>query len=445
MKLGFVPSPTDRRLSALQFTPDVRAAWLSAILMLPQAVILAALAGVPPEMGVYASVFPVIVAALLGGSGKLLSGPNTTVCVMIAASLIPLATPASAEYISLVLVLSAMVGAIQLLAALLRIGKLFQAIPEFIVQGVTAGVGLVIISSQLPAMLGVLAVPGEAPWLYLWHAAAALPRTNWLALGVGVASVAAGLLFGRLKAQWLSPLIAALLTGTFIAFGIDFFFGSGSMPLERVGHLSLQMLPLSLPTLQWEEFYIFKQLLVSAIAIAFMSTLQTVIIARWISTLDRAAIRPNRELFAQGAANLVSSFTGAFAGSGSFNRSAAHVNAGAETRAAAVMSAIFLFVLVFAVEPLMAHLPTAAMAGTLVLIGWGLVRSAVRCHADTRAQRIATWLVALGVLAVGLEAAVFWASGYALAHFLWRIAEKRSNLPSTTPMRRQSDFRDFRD
>lgn len=438
MKLGFVPSPPGNQFGTLRCSPDVRAGWLSAIIMMPQAVILAALAGVPPEMGVYASVFPVIIAALFGASGKLLSGPNTTVCVMIAASLIPLATPASAEYIALVLVLSAMVGAIQLLAALLHVGKLFQAIPEFIVQGVTAGVGLVIVSSQLPAMLGVLAVPGEAPWMYLLHAVAALPRTNVLALAVALLSIAAGVLFTRLKFVWLPPLIAAMMAGTGMAFAVDVLAGSGSMSLERVGHLSLQMLPLSVPTLQWEEFYIFKQLLISAIAIAFMSTLQTVIIARWISTLDNIPIRPNRELFAQGAANMVASFTGAFAGSGSFNRSAAHVHAGAETRAAAVMSAVFLFALVFAIEPLIAHLPTAAMAGTLALIGWGLVRSAIRCKHDNRRQRIATWLVAVGVLVVGLEAAVFWSSAVALACFLWRIAEKKADLSNEAALKRRS-------
>lgn len=419
---------------------DWHAGILSAVIMLPQAVILAALAGLPPEMGVYASVLPVIAAALLGSSGRLLSGPNTTVCVMISASLVPLATPASDEYVMLALVLSAMVGTIQVLGALCRAGRLFDAIPLFIVQGVSAGVGLVIIVSQLPTVLGVLSVPGQAPWLYLWHAAASLSRANPLSAAIALLSIVSGLLLVRTKIRWITPLVGALGTGMAAALLLDLAAGSGSMPLERIGHLSLQPLAPSLPALRWDELYIFKQLLISAVAIAFVGTLQTVIIARWIGALDGTPVRPDRELFAQGAANIVASLTSGFAGSGSFNRSAAHVHAGAQTAAAAVISAFLLFVLVYILEPVLAHLPTAAMAGTLILIGWGLLRASAASSPSRLPERIATWLVAAGVLAAGLEAAVFWASALALFCSLWRAAGYRSSAPPDHPMRRKTDF-----
>lgn len=404
---------------------DLRAGWTSALVMLPQAVILAALAGLPPEMGVYASVFPVVIAAWLGASPRLLSGPNTAVAAMIAAALAPFAAPFSGEYCALALVLTLLVGGLQCLAWAARMGRLFEVVPDAIVRGVTLGVGLVIIASQLSTVLGVLGVPGEAPWLAIWYAVGALDRINPYALIVAAGSVAAGTWCARSRWKtWVPPLVASLAGGTILAWLLDFVLGSATVDLERVGRLSLVALPLSMPALAMDELYIVKQLLQSALAIALIGCLQTVIIARSLAERMGDPVDSQRELLAQGAANLVAAFTSGFAGSGSFNRSEAHLAGGARTPLAAIASAVLLFLLVVIAGPVLAFVPAAAMAGTLLLIGQGLIRSCRwtwLAQTDPRAAAAVT-AIALLVLAAGLETAVLWSLAVAAGFGVWRHA-----------------------
>ena len=310
MMIHFVPPSADSalhrrfefiQLGELRALPDIRAAWTSALIMLPQAVVLAALAGLPPEAGIYASVFPVVIAALVGASPRLLSGPNTAVAVMIGSALTPFATPFGVEYIQLALVLSALVGLVQLFSWLCRAGRLFEIVPDCIVHGVTLGVGMVIVGSQLHAVLGVLSVPGEAPWLSVWYAAAALDRANGHAVIVAVISVASGCIVAHSRLRrWVPPLIAALAGGSLCAFLFDLAIGSATVNLDRIGHISLLAVPLSLPHFAHDELYVVKQLLQSAFAIALIGALQTVIIARTFAEQTGDSVNAQREILAQG-------------------------------------------------------------------------------------------------------------------------------------------------
>ena len=281
-----------------------------------------------------------------------------------------------------------------------------------------------ILITQLPVICGVLAVPGQAPWVSLWHAAATLPRLNPYAVAVSILSISAAVVLARRRRWRRTMLLVALVAGTATAFTLDCWLGADTTDLERVGYLSLSVLPLSVPKFSWDQFYVLKQLLQSAIAIAMIGALQTVIIARSISSLDERKANPNRELVAQGLANIVASFTSGFAGSGSFNRSAAHVQAGARTPGAAVLSALILFALVFAGGRLFAQIPLAAMAGALMLVGWGLLRSApwTTIRAGGKSSLWATLAIALLVVAGGLETALFWACAAGLAVLVWKRA-----------------------
>jgi len=389
--------------------------------------VLATLAGMPPEMGIYASIFPVIVAALLGAAPRLLSGPNTAVAVMLASALAPFATPASTEYVMLALMLTAMVGLVQLLAAAARLGQLFDALPDFVVHGVTLGVGFVIMMTQLPLVMGVLAVPGQPPWMSLWHAAGAFERANPFAIGITSIAVITGMVASRYRWRNMPPLVAALGAGTLAALLLDRLLGAATVDLDRVGHLVLHVLPWSQPSFSLDALYVLKQMIQSALGIAMIGALQTSIIARAVAYSDKAGTHPNRELFAQGMANLAASFTSGFAGSGSFNRSAAHVRAGACTPLAAVLSAVILFILVFAAEPLLAQVPVAAMAGTLLLVGWGLLASTPLRHAGARGWLAALPVIGVGltVVAAGLETAVFWACAGGIAVLVWNYAQSK--------------------
>jgi SulP family sulfate permease len=416
---------------------DWRAAWTSAVIMLPQAVILATLAGLPPEAGIYASVFPVIVAALAGKCPRLLSGPNTAVAVMISAALAPLATPFSADYVKLALVLSVMVGVIQLGAAMLRLGRLFELLPPFVVQGVTLGVGIVIVSTQASAILGVMGVGGEAPWLSLWRIPDALERANWSAVAVALVTCFTGLATrDTLLAKWCPPLVAALLAGCLSGLLLDVLFGVAQVRLERVGFIALLPLPWSVPQFVWEELYLTKQLLTNALAIAFVGTLQTLIIVRNNQGGLRDTGAPNREMVAQGLANVASAFTSGFAGSGSFNRSAAHVAAGARTRAAAALSSLIMFALGFGATVLFALVPLPALAGTLVLVGIDLMRSVLRQTRQLMAigDRANVFVVAGLTLVMGLEDALLGGLMLSAAGFVWRSRRSPIALPIALPI-----------
>jgi len=221
-------------------------------------------------------------------------------------------------------------------------------------------------------------------------------------------------------------LVVALVSGTLLALALDGLLGSDTTNLDRVGYMALSLLPFSMPNFSWDQFYVLKQLLQSAIAIALIGALQTVIIARSISSPNDEKSDPSRELVAQGLGNAVASLTSGFAGSGSFNRSAAHVQAGARTPWAAVLSSVILFGLVFAAGNLLAQVPAAAMAGALMLVGWGLVRSTPlrTMRSDGKYSLPATLAVALLVVTAGLETAVFWACAGGLVVLVWERARE---------------------
>jgi SulP family sulfate permease len=405
---------------------DLRAGAVSAVIMLPQAVALAAVAGMPPESGIYAAALPVAVAAVLGRSGRLLSGPNTAVSVMIAAALVPLAAPLSQDYVALALTLAALVGLFQLLLAVGGGGRLLASMPDFVARGLTLGVGFTLVVSQAAGVFGVLETRGEAPWLALWYASTALDRINPACLVVVAASLLAGSVPLKLRGRRVPPLLAALAAGALAAVALDLAFGPAVARIDRLGYLGISLLPLSLPKLHWEEWYVLQQLMQSALAIAVIGGLQTVVIARSLSPLDEVKRSARREMLAQGAANLVAAFCSGFAGSGSFNRTAAHVQAGARTSAAAVVSVVVLVGLAFAASTPLAYIPVPAVAAVLILIGAGLMRAELNAaRGRGRTQRVALLGMALLVVAVGFVAATFIGVAAGIGRLAWQGAHSR--------------------
>lgn len=375
---------------------DLHAAVVSAVIMLPQAIAFAVMAGLPPEMGIYTSVLPVIVAAMAGASHRLLSGPNTMVAIMIGTALLPLAAPGSGDYIALAAALTLFAGGFQLALAALGAGKLLMRLPTFVPKALAAGIGLVMIATQLAPATGQLAIPDTTPWLAAWHALLNWRAMNPCAVIVALATVCAAYLVARARVR-MSPLVAAFVAGSALAWLMGLLVGAAVADLDRVGNLRLQWDGPSLPPLRWDEWYILKQLAQSALAIAVVGGLQTIVIARALHRDLGEPFQPRQELCAQGVANIVASLTGSFAGSGSFNRTAAHVKAGARTRAAAVLASLILLGLAWAVGPALGKLATPAVSGVIILIGLGMVRSA--CAGILKERGFARHAALAGVVA----------------------------------------------
>lgn len=355
--------------------PDLKAGAVSALLMLPQAIILAALAGLPPEAGFYASIIPVVVASLLSSSSHLLSGPNTALALMTFATLSSLATPGDDDYAQYAIVLAMLTGGFQLFMAWTKLTHIFARIPTVINQGVTLGVGIVIVLSQIPVTLGLISVSGESALSVSIIGAARWAEANPWSLTIASLTLAVTMLFRKVPSlKGFPSLVAGLAAGFLAGAMIDMFIGSGEWNIDRVGAVHIRLLPLSLPWIDLSEFFIVKQLMLGAMALAFVGLLQSVVIAKSVAQLTGERIEIDREAASQGIANIVASLLSAMPISGSFNRSQAHFDAGARTRWAAVFSSLILLALALLLAPVFAYMPVAAMSASLLVIGLDLIK-----------------------------------------------------------------------
>jgi len=346
---------------------ELGVALTGALIAIPQAIALAALAGLPPQAGIYASILPVVVAMLWGSSWHLVSGPNTAVSLMLAASVAPLAA-AGADYMQMILLLTVMVGGLQLLVGLLRLGSALDFVSNTVIIAVTHAVALILLLSSLLSTTGLQTDSGAAFFSKLWLLATRVSESNTTTLALGALTVGIGLL----ARQWFArhALIIALIAGSLAAWALLRYAGAEGIPL--LGPVPLSFSPWSMPPVGLHTLPLAVDLMDSAVAIAFVGLMQSVVISRSLAIKSGQLINPNRECVGQGMANLSASLVSAFAGSGSFNRSASHLQLGARTPYALVYSVVLLLLLVVFARPLLEHIPRAVIAALLFLVGLGL-------------------------------------------------------------------------
>lgn len=410
---------------------DVEAGVIGAILILPQAIALATLAGMPPEYGVYTSIFPVIIASLWGSSWHTLSGPNTAVCVMIAFSVAPFASVGTEYYVAYVLALTFMVGVIQLVMGVFRLGVILDFISHTVIQAIVFAVGLIMIVSAASAFLGVLSNLGEPFFIRIYQVVHDVSRANPYAVAVGVVTVATGLFMRPFLRRY--ALVIAVFAGTFFSVIINYLFGPATTEIELLGQLSLSLLPLSAPSFNLESMYVIKELVTSALAIAFLGLMQTVVISRSIANKTGQHIDNNQEIVGQGLSNLVAPFLSSFAGSGSFNRSAAHYQAGARTPMAGVYASLILGMIVLVGVSVIAYMPMAAVAGALILVGYGLIDLRdIKNIVRSRQETIIYFLTLSTALIFGLNSGVFVGLLLSLIIYMWYAATPNIEIEEYT-------------
>jgi len=385
---------------------DSIAAIVSALIMIPQAAALASLAGMPPIYGIYASVVPVIIAALWGSSWQALSGPNTAVALMVSVAVFPFANLGTEHYISLVFTLTFIVGLIQLTMVLFKFGSLLKFVSPAVITGITNAVGVLIIVS---AGWGLIGVHNMIEWHFITKVnqlAHDILLANPYALGVGVFTLLVG--FGLGKVQRKFSLVIAMFAGIGVSYLLDLLLGNENTGIEVLGNLSVQWFQFSPPNLRIEAAFVLQHLLLSGLAIAIVGAMQASVIARAIADRSGQLIDKNKELLGQGMSNLISSFFLCFAGSSSFNRSIVHYQSGAKTPLAAVGSAVLLFVFVYAGQAIISMMPVAVMSAVLILVGCRLIDlREFRRIFHLRSEAIIFYLTFLSALMFGLTAAVF--------------------------------------
>lgn len=357
------------RVNRASLKDDGIAGLTGALIVLPQAVAFAAIAGLPLEYGLYAAMVPTIIAALFGSSWHLVSGPTTAISIVVFASVSPYAEPGSPEYIGMVLTLTFLTGLFQLILGLARMGALVNFISHTVVIGFTAGAALLIAASQVKNFFG-LDIARETPayevlgqWLTHLH------DLNPYVTAVAVVSLIAGLLARRYlkKAPYL---IVAMIAGGLVAAVLDRQFGNEVTGIGHVGALVAGLPPLSTPDFSLSAL---QNTFFSALAVTVLALTEAVSISRSIAAKSQQHINVNQEFVGQGLSNLFGSFFSAYASSGSFNRSGVNYESGARTPLAAVFSALILLLVLFLVAPLAAHLPVPAMAAALFLVAWNLI------------------------------------------------------------------------
>ncbi len=358
-----------REMDRFTMRADAMAGLTGALVVLPQGVAFATLAGMPPQYGLYAAMVPAVIAALFGSSRHLVSGPTTAASIVLFTALANLATPGSPDYIRLALTLTLMVGIFELVLGLARFGFLVNFISHSVIVGFTAGAAIHIGASQLRHFFGIDIPVGLPVHETLIEVARGLDEVSSPVVLVGVVTIMAGL--GAKQAFPRSPyLVTAMLAGGITAVVLDTVLGPQQTGIETVGALPAMLPPLSTPDFALGTI---KELAPTALAVTLFALTEAVSISRSLAARSGQLIHGNQEFIGQGLSNIAGSFFSSYVATGSFNRSAVNFQAGAVTPLAAIVAGVVLMAVVPAVGPLGAWLPNATMAGILFMVAWGLV------------------------------------------------------------------------
>ena len=383
-------------------------------MLVPQSMAYAALAGMPPVTGLYASVVPLVVYALLGTSGFLAVGPVAITALMTGAALAPLAEGDPGRYVTLAGLLAVLVGAIQVLMGVLRLGVLTAFMSHSVLSGFTSAAALVIAASQVKDLLGLDAErAGTFPEIVasVWRSAGTVHLPTVLVAAFSI--VALVLLRRHLPRLPGALLVVAVVTGVSAAWSLG---ARGVRILEEVpGGLPLPALPTS-------PLADVTALLPSAATIALVAYLESIAVAKALAATSRQRVSANAELVAVGAANVTSGLFQSFPVAGGFSRSAVNFSAGARTPLAGLVTATAVGITAVALTPAFHHLPTAVLAAIVVVAVLGLVDVASATAAwRTRRSDGATVLLTFAVtLLLGVEPGLAAGVTFSLAVFLWR-------------------------
>ena len=404
-----------RTYSRQALSNDLIAAVIVTIMLIPQSLAYALLAGLPPEAGIYASIAPIILYAVFGTSRALAVGPVAVVSLLTASAIGQIADEGTAGYAVAALTLGFLSGGFLMLLGVLRLGFLANFLSDPVIAGFITASGILIATSQLKHILGVEATGHTLPDM-LASILAHLHEINGITLVIGV--TATGFLFGvrkylkqGLKRIGMPPLMADILTkagplAAVVATTVMVWaFSLDEKGVSIVGAVPRSLPPFTLPGLSPDPV---GALLVPAILISIIGFVESVSVAQTLAAKKRQHIDPNQELIGLGAANLGASFTGGYPVTGGFARSVVNFDAGADPPAAGAFTAIGLAIAAVALTPLVHYLPNATLAATIIVAVLSLVDLSIlrRIWAYSRADFTAVAATILLTLGLGVEVGV---------------------------------------
>ncbi len=380
---------------------DFFAGLTGAIIVLPQSVAFATIAGMPPEYGLYTAMVVPIIAALFGSSFHLVSGPTTAISIVVFAAVSKYAAPGSEEFVALALTLTFLAGVYQLVFGLAKFGLLVNFVSHNVVIGFTAGAALLIVSSQIPYILGIH-IPRGGSFINTWiDLYSGVGEFNIYLLIVGL-----GTLVSAIIIKLVRPKFPYLLIGMFVGGFLAFYLSGFTDSIKTVGVMPAYFPPLSSPNFSLNSL---KSLAPEAFAIALLGLIEASSIGRSIATKSNQRINHSQEFIGQGTSNIVGSFFSGYASSGSFTRTAVNFESGARTPLSAILAALFLMVIVLLVGPLISYLPLAAMAGIILIVAYNLIdfQSIKKTFTYSKSESVIFTATFLSTLLFELEFAIY--------------------------------------
>ncbi len=384
---------------------DLLAGLTGAIVVLPQGIAFALLAGMPPHYGLYAAMVPCIIAALFGSSRLMVTGPANAISLTTMALIAPLAIPESEHYVVLVLTLSFLIGVIQIALGLGGVGKWVEKVPHSVIVGFTAGAAVLIINSQVGTLLGIEIARGTSVLDTIVQTTIAIHQGQWRpqVLALVLITLVTMRLWKPLN-RWIPAMLIAVIVGSVALLVLEQYFTEFS-GIRKVSAIPGALPPLSYPALSLEHLQI---LFGPVLVMTLLASTEAMAIARALALKRNDSFDANQEFIGQGLANVGGSFFSAYPSSGSFNRSGVNLAANAQTPLAAICAAIFLLVILIFVSPLAEHLPYAVIAALLLAVAWNLIDlGQIRHEFRSGAQEwIPMVITGVGTVTISLEWAV---------------------------------------
>ncbi|WP_210367007.1 solute carrier family 26 protein [Bacillus sp. REN3] len=395
---------------------DLSAGLIVAIMLIPQGMAYAMLAGLPPVIGLYASTIPLIIYALMGSSRQLAVGPVAMVSLLVLTGVSMLAEPGTDEYIALALLLALMVGVFQLAMGLLKLGFLVNFLSHAVITAFTSAAAIIIGLSQLKQLLGIKLENTENVFLLLGEAFTKIGQTNLFTFGIGIASI---LLLVLVKKKWPKlpgPLFVVLLGSLAV-----YFFDLEEKGVSIVGEVPKGIPNISLPAFELDALI---GLLPIALTITFVGFMESVAVAKAIAAKENYKIDANKELRGLGMANIAGSFFSAYPVTGGFSRSAVNYQSGARTGLASIITAVLILVTLLFFTDLFYYLPNSALAAIIMVAVYGLIdfKEAAHLFKVKKADGFTFVITFIATLTTTIEKGIIIGVVFSLLVFIWRSA-----------------------
>ncbi len=402
---------------------DLIAGITGTIIVIPQAVAFAMIAGMPPIYGFYTAMLTPVIAAIFGSSYHLVSGPTTTSSIVLYAIISKFVTPSSdiEAFVSLAILLSFMAGVIKLFMGVVKMGKLVNFVSNSVIIGFSAGAGILIAFKQLKHIFGIKVPQGSSFYKIIEYIIQHIQETNWYAFAVAILTLLIALLIRKIKKISKLYMLVAMILGGFIAIWL----GGVNHGIETVGKIPSNLPPFNPPDFNWQNM---KMLSNGAFILAILGLVEAVAISRSIALNTHQKLNTNQEFVSQGISNVVSSFFSCYTSSASFTRSSINYQAGAKTPMSAIISALGLMLVVLLFADYASFLPKPAMGGIILLVGYNLIdfKHIKTIFKASKREVIVFAVTLIGTLFLELEEALV--AGIFMALFFYLEKTSKPNI-----------------